>query len=67
MGALGPRSERSRRQHKGGTYDATSYVVAAHMGAIPAFHQQNIISHDELGMGLAEQKALASSTMEFRG
>jgi len=40
------------KQWMGGTYDADSYVVAAHIGSVPAFHGRNLRTYAALGMGL---------------
>ena len=40
------------KQWMGGTYDADSYIVAAHIGSTPAFHGKNLKTYPALGMGL---------------
>lgn len=48
-------------QWMGGTYDRTSYLVAAHINSVPRFHGRNVRTFDALGMGLAPYSCDAQS------
>ena len=36
------------KRWKGGTYDGRQYIVAAHAGAVPAFHGRNVREYERL-------------------
>ena len=49
------------KRWKGGTYDGRQYIVAAHAGAVPAFHGRNVREYERLACGLAPYSHEAQS------
>ena len=49
------------RRHAGATFDASTYILAAHSAAVPSFHMSNLVTFDRLATALSPYSYEAKS------